>query len=259
MKPKIAIETFIEGDLDNSDIILSGLDNIDKASPELSEAHYYNHISNNNSVSNVVGVGPNHKFFYKISSYKDNAVACYEKGIGYAYEHNNKVYFKRLIPIIHGKNETHAQLVINNNSRFYFQDGSINVITSEIPPNLALLYHSENSLVVANDSFFPITLELPNNSCLATVDEEICSLSFDSKEFSEYVSQALCNYSKQLSLRSSKLNANKLAVKQLQLEPSSGNAAKKGTFIYDENTDTIKFYNGEKWRILQWVDEEKAE
>jgi hypothetical protein len=259
MNLKIAIETFQEGDLDNPDIILSGLAGIEKANYELSEAYYYKHISDENKISNVIGLGPNHKFFYKISSYKDNVVVAYEKGIGYAYQHNGQTYFKRLIPLVYGKNESHAQIISDNKLRFYFQEGATNVIISEIPPNLALLYHSENSLVVANDSFFPINLELPNNSFLATVNEEICSLSFDSKEFSEYVSQALCNYTKQLSLRTSKLNANKLSTKQLQLEPSSGTNAKKGTFIYDDETDTVKFYNGEKWRTLQWVDEEKSE
>ncbi len=258
MTPKIAIETCKQGDLDNNDIILCGLLDIEKGSIVLSEAKYYNYISNENSIANTIGFGPDNKFFYKISSYKDNAVVGYEKGIGYAYEHNNQIYFKREVPLIYGKNENHVQF-IKSSSRFYFPEDSISVIVSEIPPSLALLYHAQNSLVVARDPFFPVTLSLPNDSLLATINDNICALSFDSKEFSDYVSEALSKYSKQLSLRTSKLNVNKLAAKQLQLEPSSGTNAKKGTFIYDEETDTVQFYNGEKWRTLQWVDEEKAE
>ena len=82
-------------------------------------------------------------------------------------------------------------------------------------------------------------------------------MSFNSKEFADIVTESLTKYTKQLSLKASKLSVNKLSVKHLQLESSSDLNVKKGTFIYDETTDTVKFYNGSKWRTLQWVDEEQ--
>lgn len=258
MPQKIAIETFKQGDLDNTDIILCGIDGIDKANHLLSEAYYYKRISDDNKVSSVFGLGPSNKFFYNITAYQDNDVRCYEKGIGYAYEHNNYVYFKREIPMVYGKNAEHSQLIYGE-SKFYFPEDSVNVITSEIPPNIALLYYQKNSILVSRDAFELYSLEIPNNSLLATINDTISTLGLDSLEFSSYVATALENYAKGLSLKTSRLDVNKISAKHIRLEPSMPESAKKGTLLYDESSDTVKFYNGHLWRTLKWEDEEKAE
>jgi hypothetical protein len=258
-KPNLAIETFSFSE-NNADILLIGIDNIDKANIYFSEAHYYKYITDNNSVKNVMGIGPENKFFYKIAAYKDNNLVSYEYGVGYAYDLDGSTYFKRETPMLYGKNENHQRVLQNSQSRFYSPPGAINIITSEIPPNNTALYFEKNSILASKDAFLPHPIKILDNSFLARVSEDdLSSLSFDSKDFSDIVVTALTKYTKQLALKCSKLNANKLAVKQLQLESSDGAGAKAGTFVYDNETDTVKFYNGNRWRTLKWADEENPE
>ena len=260
MKPNLAIETFTNDDSGSPDLLLLGLKDIEFSTIEYSSAHYYKQISEDNKIGNVFGYGPEHTFFYKMSSYKDNELICYEKGLGYAYINDNKSYFKRYLPIIYGKNEQQAQPVQNNVLKFRFEENAINVITSEIPTNLTILMHDSNCTLVSFNQFAPCAIKTNEHSFLARVsDNNISSVSFNSKEFTDIVAEALCKYTKQIGFKSSKLNASKLAVKQLQLDSNDGSGAKAGTLIYDGENDTVKFYNGTKWRTLKWADEEKPE
>lgn len=257
MKPSLAIETFREGDLGNSDILLCGLHNIHCANYDFSVAHYTKQITEDNSLGNVVGYGPERKFFYKLTAYKDNVVVGHERGIGYAYQINDKDYFKREIPLIYGKHDNHAQYILDDFSRFYIDSDAINIISSETPPALSMLLYDKNCIIVSTNQFTPFTIKVLENSFLARVGEnDISNLSFESDDFVKVVSEALTKYSKQLSLKSSKLSVNSLSVKQLQLQNNAGANVKRGTLIYDEELDAIKFYNGTTWRTLKWEEDE---
>lgn len=256
-KTSQAIESVKPCDDPNSnDLLLCGIDDIQHANIEFSEAVYYKRITDDNKVANSIGLGPDNKFFYRLVCYKDNAIVGHETGIGYAYELDGKQYFKRETPLIHGKNEKHLQVVNNNSLRFYFPLDSTSILSSDIPPNLSLLFHTKNCVLISKDAFVPRSLEILDNCVLASIDGNLTNLSFDSQTFSDIVSEALKKHTKQLSLKTSKLSVNKLSVKQLQLDPSSDLNVKKGTLIYDETTDTVKFYNGSKWRTLKWAEDE---
>jgi hypothetical protein len=258
MKPSQAIE--IVSNVENSnDLLLCGIDGIENANYDYSVAYHYGTISSNNSVSNVFGLGENNKFFYILMCFRNNEIIRYESGNGYAYEKNGKQYFHRYLPMYEGKNPEHQQLVKKNQEKFICINDAVNVLVSSFPPDYSLNFYDKNCILASLDKSIPHAIQVLENSFLARVDvNDISSVSFDSKVFSDIVAEALTKYTKQLSLKTSKFSINKLSVKQLQLEPFIDSNVKKGTFIYDETTDTVKFYNGEKWRTLQWVDEESA-
>lgn len=259
MKPSQAIELI--SNVENSDdLLLHGLDGIQNASIEFSSAHYHKYITDQNSVENVFGLGPENIFFYSLLCFRDNVVVRHESGAGYAYKVDDKTYFRRSVPIYYGKDINDKRLVKTDNIRFECFHDCTSVLISSVPQDYALPFYDKNCILVSKDKFVPVAMKLPDNSFLARVDDnDVSGVSFDSKEFSNIVGEALVKYGKQLSLKASKLSVNKLSVKQFQIEPSTDTSVKKGTFIYDEITDTVKFYNGEKWRTLQWVDEEKPE
>jgi hypothetical protein len=257
MKPSQAIEAVKPcDDPSSSDLLLCGIDDIQRASIEFSEAVYYKHITEDNTVSNAIGLGPNNKFFYRLVCYQNNVIVGHETGIGYAYEVEGKHYFKRDLPLVHGKNEKHLQVITNNCLRFHFPPDSTSILSSDIPPNLSLLFHTKNCVLASRDQFAPSALEILDNCVLTSMHGELTNLAFDSKTFSDIIAEALNKYTKQLVLKTSKLSVNKLSVKHLQLDSSSDLNVKKGTFIYDETTDTVKFYNGSKWRTLKWAEDE---
>lgn len=255
MKPNQAIEVIYPSE-DGNDILLCGIDDIQHANYELSVALYEQHINENNLVKNVIGIGPDKQFFYTISSFKDNRSIFYESGIGYAYEKDGKCYFNRTLPLYSGKTRD-SKNPLARNSKFIFHEDTINILYSSVPDHFAYLFFDNNCILSSAASLAPVPIQVQENSFLARVsDNDLSSVSFSDKAFSDIIAEALTKYTKQLSLKTSKLSANKLSVKHLQLEPSNDTNVKKGTFVYDEATDSIKFYNGEKWRTLKWADEE---
>lgn len=259
MKPSQAIE-LVSNIEDSNDLLLCGIDGLENASIKFSSARYYNHITDENSVANVFGFGPQNMFFYSILSYRDNNLIRHESGVGYAYKKEDKACFHRHLPIYYGKTIDDKRLIKSDISRYECINDCVNILISSVPQDYMLSFYDKNCIIISKDKFVPIPLQISENSFLARInDNDLSSVSFDDKEFSEIIVESLSRYNKQLSLKSSKLNASKLAVKQLQLEPSREMNVKKGTFIYDELTDTVKFYNGEKWRTLQWVEEKNLE
>ena len=255
-KPSQAIEIVSISD-DSSDLLLCGIDGIHHANYKFSEAHYYELIGSDNSVSNVFGLGEENKFFYTLSSFRDNEVIRYESGTGYAYEKDGKNYFCRYLPLYAGKNLAHRQLIKRDNSQFILDPTAVHVLMSSVPEDYAFIFFDNNCILSSIDKVTPRAIQVQENSFLARVnDNDLSNVLFNSKEFAEIVAEALTKYTKQLVLKTSKLSVNKLSVKQLQLEPSSDTSVKKGTFIYDETTDTVKFYNGSEWRTLKWAEDE---
>jgi hypothetical protein len=257
MKPSQAIETVINEDGTN-DLLLCGIDNLHKASYDYSAALYNKYITSDNLISNVIGIGEDNKFFYILETYSsDNKVVRYEHGLGYAYESNGKHYFKRFLQLYNGNSVENRDVCYKQIDYFNCDKDLVTILKSTLPEHYFMCLYEDNCILASTGPFVASAIKLKENSFLARVDvNDISSVSFDSKIFSDIVAESLTKYAKQLSLKTSKLSVNKLSVKQLQLESSSDNNVKKGTFVYDETTDTVKFYNGEKWRTLKWVDEE---
>jgi hypothetical protein len=256
-KPSQAIE-IVSNEEGSNDLLLCGIDGIEQASHKFSEAQYYNYISSDSAVSNVFGLGEQNKFFYTLMSFRDNEVIRYESGTGYGYEKDGKQYFCRYLPLYDGKNPTHRQLIKKTKPSFSCSQDSISILTSSVPEDYAFIFYDANCLLSSVDKVTPRAIQVLENSFLARISvNDLSNVSFDSKEFSNIVAESLTKYNKQLSLKTSKLNANKLSVKQLQLEPTSDLNVKKGTFVYDEESDTVKFFNGTRWRTLVWAENEE--
>lgn len=259
-KPNHAVELI--SNIENSnDLLLCGIEGIERANHEFSSAYYYKTIGPENSVSNVFGLGENKKFFYTLLSFRDNEIIRYECGTGYGYENEGKQYFKRYLPLYEGKNFKQRKFFSNPSaSKYYCISDAVNILMSSVPEDYLFAFYDKNCTLYSNGVAKPLAIKVEDHSFLARInDNDISNLSFDSKTFSDIIAESLMKYTKQIALKCSKLNANKLAIKQLQLEPSDVAGAKAGTFIYDQETDTVKFYNGAVWRSLKWADEEKAE
>lgn len=257
MKPSQAIETVVNQDGSN-DLLVCGITNLFKASYDYSAAVYNKLITEDNSISNVIGYGEDNKFFYILETYgPNNKVVRYEHGLGYAYQQDDKAYFKRFLQIYSGKSVEDKLFCFKQTDYFPCDKDLVTVLRSTLPEHYFMCLYEDNCVLSSTGPFVASSVKIKENSFLARIDvNDISSVSFDSKVFSDIIAEALTKYTKQLSLKASKLSANKLSVKHLQLESSSDLNVKKGTFIYDETTDTVKFYNGSKWRTLLWSEDE---
>ena len=254
-KPSRAIEIVINEEGTN-DLLLCGIDNLYKASYDYSAAIYNKLITEENIISNVIGIGEDNKFFYILETYSsDNKVVRYEHGLGYAHQQDNKVYFKRFLQLYSGNSQENKTLCHKQIDYFPCDKDLTTVLRSTLPEHYFMCLYEDNCILASTAPFMASSIKVKENSFLARLNvNDLSNVSFDSKEFSNIVAESLTKYNKQISLKASKLNANKLSVKQLQLEPTRDLNVKKGTFVYDEESDTVKFFNGLTWRTLAWVE-----
>jgi hypothetical protein len=257
-KPTQVFETVRNAD-GIDDLVLCGIENLENACIEYSSSVYYKNITEDNSIANVVGLGENNRFFYVLESYENNVIVKYEHGLGYAYQEGNNKYFKRSVQIYSGTSKDNRGLCHVQTSSFFCDPNRVTVLRSTLPEQYFLCFIEDNSVLISAAPFLPTSLHLDNNSLLGRLDGDLVSIPIDSAEFVEKISNAFSQYTKQLSLKASKLTVNKLSARQIQLDSSNKSGAKKGTLIYDEDTDTIQFFNGNTWRRLQWVEEENLE
>lgn len=261
MKPSLAIETVINHDT-SDDLLLCGIENLHKASYDYSAAIYYKNITENNLISKVIGLGEDNKFFYILESYTiDNKVVKYEHGLGYIYQNESgQTLFKRFLQIYNGNSIENKSICNKQISSFQCEKECTTVLRSTLPEHYFMCLYDDNCVMISIAPFSASSIKIENNSFLARIGEsDLSNVSFDGDDFANIVVEALSKYSKQLSLKSSKLSVNNLSVKQLQLQNNNGTNVKKGTLVYDEELNAIKFYNGTVWRTLKWEDEEKSE
>lgn len=215
-----------------------------------------NDLTDKNTFESFIGCDENIKFHYTLCSYDNTDIKRYESGIGYCFKKDNNVYLKRFKPTSCGRNFSH-NISCSNKHSYSFVGKTVAYISA--PPNISDLMFCNNNIITSKCNNIPISIHIDNNSIIGRINSDITCLSLKSKEFINVIVESICEYSKQLCFKTSKLNANKLAVKQIQLESDSGNNAKAGTLIYDEKTDSVKFYNGHKWRTFKWEEEENQE
>jgi hypothetical protein len=208
-------------------------------------------------------IGLNQNFYYSVQCLP-NTRSCsidgcvYERGIGYLYEKDNRVFLKRSIPVMNQYSDNTAS--VNNSSTprpFKCCNEQSTVIVSSItPPTYAEALAVPNSVLASSEGFLPAPVQLQQNSFLVRLFDNILSLSFDSEIFSDIIINTLAKFTKQIKLKTSKLCVKRIQSDMIDLNPSSSAKAVKGSLYYDETTDTIKFYNGTKWKSFVCVDEE---
>lgn len=218
-------------------------------------------INQSTTIRSLIGLNTN--FFYSVecvpnaSSKKCSLDGCvYERGIGYLYEQGEHVYLKRLLPIINQYSDGSTLHSTHGPQRFKCcDDESTVVITSIVPPSyLEALVVPYSVLVSDKDSFVPTPVQIKPNSFLARLNDSIQSLAFDSEYFIDIITSIITKFSKQLKLKTSKLCVKRIETDIIDIKPSDNQKAVKGSLVYDNENNTLKFYDGENWRTISFVD-----
>jgi hypothetical protein len=256
---KIAIETALPCPK-SKDLKLSGISSLSFINESLSIALSQGSISNDNTFLNVFGL--DNLFFYHAEKVSNNIRLVLERGIGHLISIDNEVYLRRERPVCYYLNDsnepiasTHAyDLTIDNDNEYI-------VVSSTLPPSYIELLYEQNAVITSSDSFLPQSVKLDENSVLARLQDKIVSLclkDFGSlDDFQKAVNEALLSYKNQVTLGCSKLSMKSkrgvISSNIFQLNPTSNPPAKKGTFIYDETDDLLKYYDGSSWRSLAFT------
>lgn len=208
------------------------------------------YTSETHSFANVFGFDC--KFYYRLEKYTiNNILTDVEIGVGCITKENDLTIFKRLQSIVYKHRDQDfvpvrmpVDVFRETNDQEYI------VLFSHIPTTLSELLTEPNSLVVSVENNPINTVKIDNNSVLGRLDKDVESLSLDT--LSEKTLELICSYTKQIVFNCSQLEIKKLKTNSLQLKPSKRPQSKEGTLVYNETTKALEYYDGEKWRVLQW-------
>lgn len=198
-----------------------------------------------NSISSFeVVFGKNVKFFYKAVTSQNNLIVNYE--IGLAYLEGNTL--KRFKPLYHGTSG--ADIFASNNGPQFFaaNDGQTLVVTSHNPLHLNELLCDANSVITSVAPHVSHPVSLSENSFLGRLDDNVQSIPFSTlftnQELINLITQTIISYVSTL------LTTRSVSTDNLQLNVVKKSPKTKGTLSFDG--ENLKYYDGKKYRVLQW-------
>lgn len=239
----------------NPDLELIGTAPLKDHSLILKQAVESNTLNDNFTFKNIFGF--NTPFFYIIESISNEAVNFFERGVGYIYEQNNKIYLKRQIPLVSGKNRLELNPV-QDGIPFPFRccdNDCKSIIYSTIPPSYIECLPTDNCVITSSLPLLPQPLRVDNNSFLGRFDNDLESVSFEDVRLVDKITNLITKFTKQLKLKTSKLSSKRLESEVIDLVPQTNPKAKKGSMYYDESDETIKVYNGQSWKTIAFLEE----
>lgn len=255
MNLKITTKTAAEAAIQlpkTTSLKLCGIDKLNTINPDLAVL-----FDESNLFVNVFGLDT--KLFYvaeKVSS--ENKFVLRERGIGYVSSTDDGYLFNRLTPISVQYSDGSISPCNGSPVDLYVNPGEHVVISSSYPASHIELLHDSHCVITSREPFVPSPVVIQDNSLLGRFKEDIVSIAFSDfasvAELQNALIDSLSKYSKQINLSCSKLsldNANApISSSLFQLNPTSSPPAKRGTIMYDENDNNIKYYDGSSWRTL---------
>lgn len=246
---KIAAIELAISNHNNSDLELAGLKSLSDFNKSIAISLSNNSI--NNSFETIFGYDC--CFFYNIEKIHDNKVLSSEYGIGNIEKINNTIFLKRNRPIYFSYNNKITQCC-NGPHHFNCNDSEYLIAHSVVPASYIELLANSNCIIGSSAPFCPSPIPINNNSFLGRLDDNMKSIPFSElfthPELISAILEVITTYTKQLSLKTSKLDAKRLCSDSLQLNANDKILDKKGTLGFDGKN--LKFYDGEVWRILEW-------
>lgn len=118
------------------------------------------------------------------------------------------------------------------------------IVTSYSPKTMHELLYTDNCLITSMEPHTPSVTHIDKNSLLLRLDGDLESVSIDNA-----VKELLCKYTKQLVLKSPRLDVKTLSTQHIIIKTSKP-LKKKGEVYYDEEENALKFYDGNSWRVI---------
>ena len=193
-------------------------------------------------------------FFYAVSLIDDKYVnQLYEVGIGYLKDDGTTLH--RAKPLYFATEDGQLHSNMNGPTEFFVDHDDCHIVVSNyIPSNLIELLVQPNSVIATSDTeFVPLMVHMDKQSILGRLDDDIENISID--DISQKSLDLIKSHTKQLILKSSRLDVKKIKTSQITLDPHRKPDAKRGTLFYNDKVNELQFFNGEGWRTLSCKDD----
>jgi hypothetical protein len=198
-------------------------------------------------------------FLYSAALYATSSYCrLQEVGVGHLEIEGSTVFLCRDVPYYYVSD---GELISSYNSFLDLQFDNKSeklLLTNYSPQGLHELLVADNCLITSTDSYEPAVIQMQENSFLVRLDKGIESAKVEDLSnkdgIKNWIKDTICNYTKQIVLKTSKLDAKTIGVSHLILKPTKKPLAKKGELYYDESLDRLKFYDGKQWRTISYED-----
>lgn len=250
IKNQIAIEA-LGNNPDTFDLELIGIEPLKDINTNLKLSIEAGGITSESTFLNVFGLDVN--FFYILENIKEQTPSYYERGIGYIYQLDNKLFLKRKKVFISGKNSFECAVSIDHQPQMLYSDKAL--IYSSIPPTYIEAIAPENCVLCSSDSCIPNPVSMIDNSLLARLDNKIESISFDDDRLVSKILNAIVTFKNQLKLKTSKLSLKRVEPEVIDMVPTSNIKAKRGSLYYDESDNKLKLYDGQSWKTVAFLED----
>ncbi len=187
-------------------------------------------------------------FFYALEQIKDGKIVKNERGIGSLRKEGDKILLKRDVPVATGNGDAPHIPCEGKCTYFNCTDCEHLIAYSTLPVNYGELLLHANTLITSVAPFVPSALVVENNSLVGRLDDDLTSLSI------EDVVHLIASYTKQLVLKTSRLESKRIVTKTLELQNNSSQEVRKGSLIYNEEENALKFYDGKNWKRILYED-----
>lgn len=234
---------------DSKDLELLGTEAL-CISPDYKRLIDSNRISSSqNSFLSIFGLDT--KFFYSVT-FSCEQHGFTERGLGYIYENEGKFFLKRFRPFYLIENNSVAPVNTPRPITCSALHDDYVVASSYAPSTFTEVLTEPHSIITNEQNHLPTSVVLQQNSLLGRHTDGVESIPIDTLVNEEMARKSVTEYSKNLSLKSSKVDVKRLSTQDLQLNPRSSAPERKGVLYYDDNDDCLKYYDGTAWRLLVW-------
>ena len=147
---------------------------------------------------------------------------------------------------------------VASNDRFkeFFSDtpNTHILVTTYTPTHFGQFFVQKNTMfATSTEPYIPLMVYVDDNSLLGRFDDDIQSISMS--DLNDNTLKHIQKYTKQLILKSSRLDVKKIKTNQLTLDPHQKPEAKRGTLFYNDDVDALQYFDGEKWRTILCQDD----
>tara|TARA_B100001778_G_C18556983_1_gene615851 strand:+ start:402 stop:1175 length:774 start_codon:yes stop_codon:yes gene_type:complete len=182
----------------------------------------------------------------RISNADSSSVLC-EIGIGTVIDKGQTL--KRINPMFYVEDE--ETVPSNNKFREFFSDtpNTHILVTTYTPTHFGQFFVQKNTMfATSTEPYIPLMVSVDDNSLIGRFDDDIQSISFN--DLHNDTITHIQKYTKQLILKSSRLDVKKIKTNQLTLDPHKKPDAKRGTLFYNDNVDALQYFDGKVWRTI---------
>lgn len=241
----IASQAVERGKPYGTDIKLLGTEAIRNINSDINTLLDNGSLSSNNEFSVLYGFDCT--FLYRIEITRGSAVVYHEHGMGHLEKVDDDIILRRTRPFY--QLEQNRPIPIARTQPIGANETDYIIISSYVPNSYIEMLSNPHSVLASREENIPAPVFMDRHSFLGRFDDNIEAIPLS------FIIDTLTSHTKQLSLKSPRVDVKRLTSDSLQLNFDSKVQEKRGTLRYSKD-DTLQYYDGTKWRTIKCEDQE---